>query len=215
MASGLERVRASRVTMAVRYCATDATASGLRALEPPPGVTVEPDQHRLTRSWDRRAGDPFPSLDSLWSRFAQDLDLFDEACRGRGVQEPTVERCELSYVNAVTAEEEWVRRRHLERVLIRALRQELGGDFLPPAAGVTAETTFAVHASDGLHAGQLCITVSSVTSEVPNPLLGLSLTASGPVAVTGRDGVAQFFDAAFEWIVRGFASVASDAAGRP
>lgn len=200
--------------MAVRFT-PELDADVLRALgflpTSPDGVvpdgvvTVTGD--RFAKSWERRPTEAFEGYHQLWPSFSRDFDAFRDHLVDAGRPEPTIVECELRYTNPASAEEGWHRHGQLERLLLRWLGQELAGGFLPGPDEVAANATFVLPGRHHQGSGSLTISLHSVNGEGPEPLSGMTLSATGKV--TGDVTAARaFFDSAFEWIVRGYASLA-------
>lgn len=195
--------------MAVRF-SPEFDAGALRALGPVPAshdgvVTVSAD--RFAKCWERRPAEPFEGYHRLWPSFSRDFDAFRHRIVDMGRPAPSIAECELRYTNPANAEESWHRHGQLERLLLRWLGQELAGGFLPGPDDVAANATFALSGGHHQGSGTLTIALQSVNGEGPDPLVGMTLSAAGKV--TGDVDEAQaFFDSAFEWIVRGYASLA-------
>lgn len=203
----LDRVRDSNVTMAVTF-APGRCATHVADRSPDRVAATVATGDVFSMSWSRRAGEAFRGYDELWSSFADALSEFLRSLPPDGPR-PSITGCRLSYLNPVTAEEGWHHRYQLERLLLQWLGRELSGEFLPRPDDLTANATFRFpEDSGGGPAGTLTITLESIPHEGPEPLTGMTLCASGAVQGPGLAPAKAFFDTAFEWVVRGFASLA-------
>ncbi len=176
----------------------------------PGAVARELDARRFAHSWSRVPFEGFPDYESVWLAFAEDYAQIERAVIARGCDILLIEECELCYVNVVTPEERWARRSHLERLFADRLRQCPYDTFLPSPDEVVSDTRFRIPGADGRPAGTLSVTVHSLAAEGgTTPMTGITLSARGRVKSATLGGVKAFFDVAFEWIVRGYASLAS------
>lgn len=206
----LHGVRSSEAVMAVRF-SPELDADAVAACSPAPtsqdGGTLTLGRDRFAKAWARGPNEAFEGYEQLWPSFWRDL----EAVRGRivasGRPEPVLVECELRYTNPINAEETWHRHGQLERLLLRWLGQEMAGGFLPGPDDVVANATFTLPGARHKGSGTLTISLQSVNGEGPGPLMGMTLSAVGKVQ-GDLAGARAFFDSAFEWIVRGFASLA-------
>lgn len=176
------------------------------------GAGAEPS---VSRTWDRQPHESFVGFDEMWQGFAAELAPRLELPAAPGGEPPPVGSCELTYVNPILAEDDWRGGAWAESLLLRWLDQTFAGAYLPAPSGIEADATFDMQgagtAAGG--SGRLCVSVRSLVVESPEPLFSLTLSAQGPASGPGLAGVKAFFDTAFEWIVRGFASLAPPPAG--
>lgn len=216
----LESLRGSQMVMAVHF--DPATAPSARAVQrwseqlsgagtekgtSIPWAEVEPT--RFARAWPRLPHQGFPSYEESWPQFASEFERFQRALVADSEAEPVVDECELSYLNAVTPEDEWSGRSMLERLVVEWLTHNAYDGLLPPPEQVVTDTRFRIRDRSGRSGGHLSVAVHSLPGEGPTPMTAVTLSARGHVRGEGLDGAQAFFDTAFDWIVRGFASLAS------
>lgn len=172
----------------------------------PGDMSVSADQ--VTRSWWRQPNEAFARYDVLWPSFARELADLTDRLEAAGHVPAPISACELSYLNPVTAEEDWHRHGQLEQVLLRWLGTEVAGEHLPAPDDVVANATFRFDPQMQRSGGTLTVTLESIAHEGPEPLMGMTLRAQGVVEGPGLGPAGAFFDTAFEWIIRGYASLA-------
>jgi hypothetical protein len=194
---------AVRFSPALPASATDALGRRFEGR----GSTLECGANRLARSWQRQPGEPFVGYDELWPAFSADHASWAGVVRDCGIEVPDITECELAYANPMTVEESWQRHGRLERLLVNWLGRHLSGEYLPPPEGVVTDATFRMPGR-GRAAGTLTVSLETIAHEGPEPLVGTTLTARSAVDGAGLGAAKAFFDEAFEWIVRGYASLA-------
>lgn len=182
--------------------------SGRPDQQPGSGVLdVGPD--RLSVRWERRQHDGFASYDDIWPVFADDLESFERLVTSNGHSSLPVGACELSYVNPFASGEDWQRRGVLERLLLQWSGIDPAETLLPTPDEIRTGTRYKIAGRDGAAVGRLNVSVHSVWLETPEPMILVTLSARGRPVGDGTEAVKVFFDAGFEWIVRGFASLTS------
>jgi hypothetical protein len=213
--SKLELVRESRMDMAVHMDAgtplSDEVAARWRERRPRSAGVADAGENRFSLGWERRPHEPFASYGDCWPALAEDLvalqQVFVVTGAGTGAVGPIFSACELSYVNPVTFEEHGQRHGRLERLLVRWLLPEPGDGWLPaPDHLVTCATFPMTQTADGAP-GQLSVQMRSMPGETPEPVFGMTLSANCAVHSARLDALEAAFDVAFEWIVRGYATL--------
>lgn len=212
----LDRFFHSEMTMAVHLDPSwSAPSAALRrwreacdALSTGPGDPgIEVDATRFAQAWRRHPHQGFPNYETQCRLFLERFVDFQQALVREGTLPPSVAECELSYSNPVTPAEQWARQGGLARLLSHRSTPPPESDFLPTPEGVVTATAFVMRDRDGRRLGRLTITVSSMAGERPKSTMGATLSARGDVRGATLRGVQEFFDTAFDWIVRGFASL--------
>ena len=186
-----------------------------RAGEGGGGAAADVGDHRFSMAWGRQPHQPFPSYADCWPSFAEKLHGLLRAHVAAGEDEPTCSDCELHYVNPVTLEEQSSRHVRLERLILRWLMPGAGEGWLPAPEGVVTDATFPMtRAADGAP-GRLCVRMHAVPTEASEPLQGMTLSAHCTVEAAGLDALETAFHTAFDWIVRGYATLAEPVGERP
>ena len=185
----------------------DEVTAHWRATRPTSGAFAELDENRFSMTWDRQPHEPFPSYQDCWPTFAEGMDGLQRAFADTGAGAPTFSDCELTYTNPVTFEEQWPRQSRLERLLLRWLVPEAGDGWLPAPEGIVADTSFPMTRGRDGAPGRLCVRMQSVATETSEQLFGMTLSAHCVVGSTDLVVLENAFDVAFDWIVRGFATL--------
>ena len=191
---------------------SDEAAACWRGGRPATGVEAELDQNRFSMTWDRRPHEPFPSYLDCWPTFAEGVGGLQGASAATDGGGPTFSDCELTYTNPVTFEERGQRHGRLERLLLRWLVPEGGDGWLPTPEGIAADTSFPMTRDRDGAPGRLCVRMQSVAGETSEHLFGMTLSAHCVVGSTDLDALRTAFDVAFDWIVRGYATLGDPAA---
>lgn len=219
----LEGLRRSEMVMAVRMAAGSElpstairswqelveadTIEGLHQRRETPNT--ETDGTRFAVTWPRLPNTGFPSYQEMWPEFRGAFDRLQQSAIDGGATAPLVDECELSYLNAITPEEQWSRHMPLEHFLVQWFSQNPYDTFLPSPDEVLTDTRFRIRDGKGRAMGTLSVNVHSLAGEGGVPMMAATISAHGRVHARKLDGAEAFFHTAFDWIVRGFASLAS------
>lgn len=160
---------------------------------------IQLQSDRLIRNWRKvGAGDAYPRYETVRQSFQEDFDHFLSFTRSNGLGEPSVNQCEITYVNHIVAGEGWSGLSEFEKVF-RFLRSP---ESLVPGApeDVSSHTRFQISDDQGRPVGRLHVELQPGIQKTDQaPLYRFSLTARGLIG-NGLD----FFDLGRDWIVRSF-----------
>lgn len=205
--SRLDAIRQSRMDMSVRVPElTEEVAARWRAGRPAALAVADADENRFSMGWERGRHEAFPSYDDCWPAFAEEVGGLQQAFAAAGAGDPTFSDCELTYANPVTFEEQLPHQGRLERLLVRWLVPDAGDGWLPPPDGIVADATFPMSKGGGVP-GRLSVRMQAVSTETSEQLFGMTLSAQCVVASSRLDALGAAFDVAFDWIVRGYATL--------
>ncbi|MHB1034034.1 MAG: TIGR04255 family protein [Pirellulales bacterium] len=173
---------------------------------------LQVQQDRFIRNWRKQENaDGYPRYKRLQAMFRKDFEAF---CRLVDVQKwGTVEpnQCEVTYVNMIPAGEGWQDHGDLAQVLT-VFQAHYTDDYLEKPEEVTVDLQYVLKDECGEPAGRLHVAASPVLLVTDNqPAIRLTLTARGRPRGGGIDGVMRFLDQGHEAIVRGFASMTTEA----
>lgn len=175
------------------------------------GAVADPGENRFSMGWERRPHDPYRSYGDCWPPFAEEVSALQQASTDAGADAPVFSACELSYVNPVTFEEHGPRQGRLERLLLRWLLPDPGDGWLPRPDQVLTDTTFPMTGRADGAPGRLSVRMHALWTETSEPLYGMTLSAHCGVHSPRLDALGAAFDVAFEWIVRGYATLGDPA----
>jgi uncharacterized protein (TIGR04255 family) len=172
---------------------------------------VQIQRDRFVRNWRKKDdADKYPRYHRLREAFRQDLDAFCHLVseEGWGTVEPN--QCEATYVNLITAGDEWSLHGELEKVITlfstRYSDRDLG---MPEEAAVNLK--FVLNGDADKPVGRLHINAIPVLRASDNfPAIRLTLTARGMPEGSGVDGALRFIDRGREAIVRSFTSITTE-----
>ncbi len=165
---------------------------------------LQVQRDRLHFNWRHRgSGDEYPRFESVYSDFVRHRASFDSFLEGGGLPPISPVHYELVYVNRVPVDEVWDGVADIGRVL-RDVRWQNEGRVLPVPTQLVWEASFPL--PDGR--GTLWVKAQTVRAMDTGAVnLALHLTARGRASSGGMDA---WFQLAREWIVRGFADLATD-----
>lgn len=179
-------------------------------------LLVQVQADRMSLNWRRTSHDAaYPRYDDLRSRFDAHLDTLFACIAGAGRDAPSIDVCEVAYVNPVE-----VPGRHrgpghpdLAKVVNR-LRPPRRDAFLPPAEDAQYQARFRIPSSSGGDApcGRLTVSAAPTLEQASSQpiymvqLLARVLPDSGDVAAAG-----EALDRGHEWVVLGFKDVTTPA----
>ncbi len=175
-----------------------------------PHGSLEVGGRHLTRTWHRRPHAGFPDYETLWPVFERDVEGVFEAS-GTDPAIPDVSDCELCYANPVTQLDEEPRVGRLDRVLLGWAGHDPATSFLSPPEDLVVDSRYSIPPVGTVPPGTLSMQMRAVSTETPEPAIAMTFRAWAPVPDGTLHSVHDFFDTAFGWIVRGFASLAVSA----
>jgi len=146
----------------------------------------------------------FPAIEAMFvTRFAQ----FEGFLMETTGSSPNVTQCEITYVNHIHQSDHWSRpgeAHRMNRLIGRVDR------YLPEPDNIAANYRFTMSDADGKPLGRLHATLTSGRSaDTAEPVLVLNMLARGAPIGEGLEGIRQFNTHAHEWIVEGFAAMAT------
>lgn len=148
----------------------------------------------------------FPTIEAF---FEEHYGRFARFVVNKTGEEPAPVQCEVTYINHLHPTTTWDRPGQADRVnrLVG-----MAGNYLPEPEDVVTMVRYPMQV-EGQTAGRLHITLApAVGATSPGPLLELTLIGRGAPRGAGLAGVQAMFHLAHEWIVEGFAAVATPAA---
>ncbi len=173
---------------------------------------LQVQQDRFIRNWRKQEdSDEYPRYRRLRDLFREDYETF---CRlidagNWGTIEPN--QCEVTYVNIIPAGEGWQDHGDFEQVLT-VFATRYSDKYLEKPEEVAVNLQYVLKDEEGEPAGRLHIAAIPVLRVADNrPAIRLTLTARGKPQSDGIDGVMGFLDRGHETIVRGFASITTEA----
>jgi uncharacterized protein (TIGR04255 family) len=164
---------------------------------------------RFTRNWAKKSDDEqYPSYDRLWPAFERDYSEFSEFLEAEGIGHPSLNQCELTYVNPISLPS-WQVNPDLTAVLAPWTGATTEG-FLPEAEDVQVAIRYTIPDPQGQPAGRLYVKVDPAVLPDKTPALVMTLSARGRPLGPGLVGTKAFLDLGHEWIVRGFTSLTTE-----
>jgi len=171
-------------------------------------IQVQAD--RFIKNWRKEGeGEEYPRYERVKDSFQRDFDKFRCFLADRNIGVPSVNQCEVSYVNHIIAGEGWQTFGDFDRVFsvwVTPRDWALPADQVPSRAeDVRIQARFVIPDDEGKPTGRLHVDIQPAFRTTDGkPMYLLHLTARGQVG----SGV-EFFDLGRRWIVKTFASLTS------
>jgi uncharacterized protein (TIGR04255 family) len=161
---------------------------------------IQLQSDRFLRNWRSLDGSgPYPRFGHLIEKYRREWNGFLEFLKDERLTAPTVNQCELTYVNNFEAEGGWKDYSSLGKTF-SIIRDQGPNRFLPPPEIFSWETRYKLPSNQG----RLHIQMQPVFRGQDFKLsLAFNLTARGSPASKG-EGIFDWFSLAHEWIVRAF-----------
>lgn len=168
---------------------------------------VQIQNDRFIRNWRRlNPSEDYPRYSVIRERFIDDYRIFESFIKEKNLGKITPNQCEITYVNTITAKDEYAEPGNLKNV-ITVFKNEYSDQFLPDLENASMTLHYVITGEDSKPLGRLHISLQTVLSERKDLIYLLKLVARGMPIGEGLDGVLKFLDVGHEWIVRGFTSV--------
>lgn len=177
---------------------------------------------RFARNW-RKAVSPYPRYDDepnsegsacgLRTRFRQDLTELTEFIREHRLGAFAPNQCEITYVNHVPTSGECAGRDLAE--VLKPWSGAFTDDFLQAPESNEVALRFVISDEQRRNIGRLHIAAATARDRNSgSEVIRLTLTSRGLPLSHDVDGILQFMDIGRRWIVKGFASVTTEAMHR-
>ena len=173
---------------------------------------IQVQRDRFVYNWRKQAKeDVYPRFPYVQGKFREHWSGFRAFLTEEDLPEPTVDQCELTYVNLIPKGEGWKVVRDWENVFSTFVWGPRSG-FLPPPERVTWKLSFKLPTGEG----RLHVSAEPVFVPPGNELAArFTLTVrGGPQGEPDDDKISNWFATAREWIVRGFADLVTEAADK-
>lgn len=169
---------------------------------------IQVQQDRFIHNWRRAATDEgYPHYKYLRKTFEKNWRVFESFCGEEGLDIPSSNQCEITYVNHIIAGEGWERHGDLGNVLM-LFSPTYSEPFLPAVEGARIACRYVIPNDSGEPLGRLHVSVDNAYRRSDSrAMLVLNMVARGRPIGDGLTGVLRFMDVGHEWIVRGFASI--------
>ena len=166
---------------------------------------IQVQNDRFIKNWRKEGeGDQYPHYDkTIRPNFDRDYRIFLAFLEKNQLGTPSVNQCEVTYVNHIMAGDGWERYGELEKIFTFWHSPDL----TPPGAAedLRLHARFVIPGEAGKPIGRLHVDVQpAVRVSDSRPMYLLNLTARGHVG-SGLD----FFDIGREWIVQAFKRLTS------
>jgi uncharacterized protein (TIGR04255 family) len=169
---------------------------------------VQLQRDRFLRNWKKgKPTDEYPRYSVVIELFRRHLQSFQDfvAQQKLGRIEPT--QYEMSYVNHIAEGEGWSTLADLSKVF-RDFSWNTDPRFLPSIEHLNLRKTFALPD----HKGRMHVSIRDGNRrEDKKPVILFEFTVRGFPGIATYDAMCMWFDLAHEWIVRGFADLATEA----
>lgn len=185
----------------------------LRAFERPPvprmwfvsargNEMIQVQADRFIKNWRKEGqGEEYPRYEKVKASFERDFSVFERFLKQKGLDQPRINQCELSYVNHIIAGQGWGSFRDYRKVFIGWA--EPSGEVPGHAEDVRLQTRFIIPENGGKPVGRLHVDIQPAFRASDNqPMYLFHLTARGQLG----NGV-EFFDLGRRWIVKSFAAL--------
>jgi uncharacterized protein (TIGR04255 family) len=175
---------------------------------------IQVQQDRFIHNWRKvGTGDQYPRYETIRATFLEELRSFEAFLTKENLGELQPNQCEITYVNHINSGEVWQDHGQLDRV-VTVWRQSYSDNFLKEPENVRFNTSYLIREPDGSHLGRLYVNLEPRFDDKRKPILLMKLTARGGLLGEGLEGICGFFDKGREWVVRGFASITTEAMHR-
>jgi uncharacterized protein (TIGR04255 family) len=169
---------------------------------------IQVQRDRFLHNWKKiRPEDEYPRYPQVIKLFKDRLSQFESFLRENdlGVIEP--HQHEMTYINHIPQGDGWSTLNEIGKVFPGFSLRAIEHRFLPEPEGISWRTSFVLPDE----AGRLHVTIRHAMLRDSNlPVLLLDLTVRGIGRDKSPEGMANWFDLAREWIVRGFADLTGD-----
>ncbi len=165
---------------------------------------IQVQKDRFVRNWRKvDQHSVYPHYITLRPRFQTDWEGFCDFLARAHLGIPEVNQCEAAYINHIEIGKGWESYGKVHKV-VRFLSPRSADDFLPEVERFQWSASYSMPDKKGrLHADLQPVLSRPYAKEV----LQLSLTARGKPGSSSLEDILAWFDAAHEWIVRGFAEL--------
>ena len=176
---------------------------------------IQVQSDRFIRNWRKVADDDaYPRYEPLRRTYAEDFERFSEFVRRENLGELVPNQCEVTYVNHVLSGGEWRDHGELEKVL-SVLSWHYSDKFLGRPEEARATLKYIIHADAEEPIGRLHVAVEPVfRAKDDATMFRIVLTARAQPQGKGIKGVLRCLDIGRDWVVRGFASITTEAMHR-
>lgn len=162
---------------------------------------IQIQDSRFHHNWRRvNNSTEYPRFPEVYRRFIATWGLFSDFLKREGLPQPRLTRYELTYVNEIAISSETMVS-DVEK-FVRMYASLTNREFLPSPSSVGTNWQFALPERKG----QLHATLSHARKPDGQEAAVLALNCFGPAASKGYT-MAEWFQTAHEWIVRGFADL--------
>jgi uncharacterized protein (TIGR04255 family) len=162
---------------------------------------IQLQSDRFLRNWRQIEGtEPYPRFPFLIKRFKEEWESFLVFLNEEGLGPPSVNQCELIYINHLEPGFGWNDYSELGKVFTM-LRTPGGSGFLPAPELLNWESRYKLPQERGRLHVQLQPVFRARDLKL---ILSFNLTARGSPAQSTADRLFAWFDLAHEWVVKGF-----------
>lgn len=168
---------------------------------------MQVQKDRLLHNWRQvQDGDTYPRFPEVFDKFWHGWEQFQRFCSDEDLGSPDVTQLEIAYINHIPEGEGWQGVATIGDVFPDiAWRANRG--FLPEPESISWGVTMPLPD----RRGRLRVSVKHATRKRDNKTVLLcELIARGVPPSTDSASIREWFDMGHEWIVRGFADLASD-----
>ena len=162
---------------------------------------IQLQNDRFLRNWRQIEGtEAYPRFPLLIKRFEEEWESFLVFLNDQGLGRPSVNQCELIYINHLEPGSGWNDYSELEKVFT-TLRTPGGSGFLPAPELLNWESRYKLPEERGRLHVQLQPVFRARDFKL---ILSFNLTARGSPEKNTEDEIFAWFDLAHEWVVKGF-----------
>lgn len=171
---------------------------------------IQVQQDRLVVNWRRGdADEPYPQFSHVRQLFAETLDTFLAFLKENQLGALKPDQCEITYIDHIEQTGVWERHGQLDRVL-SFWKQMESDDLLPELEAAVIRMRFIIPGTDHTPLGRLYVDVQPGFRRTDRkPIFVMNSVARGRPEGEDRDDILAFFDAAHEWVRRGFLGLTS------
>jgi uncharacterized protein (TIGR04255 family) len=177
-------------------------------------LLIQAQSDRIALNWRRLAGDePYPRYTALREEMAKLVDRLEEVLHDAEKAPPSVNFCELTYINEIAVPGVTAGDAHPDLGQILDLVDRVSGrSFLPQAEDSQFQARWRIPLDllpDGSRIGRLYVAVSpALRADTQLPIYGMNLASRiVPPASTSLVSGIDVLDIGHDWIVRGFADL--------
>jgi uncharacterized protein (TIGR04255 family) len=168
---------------------------------------IQAQNGRFVKNWRKEGdGEQYPRYEkTIRPQFDRDYKIFLEFLKRHQLGEPTINQCEITYVNHILAGDGWEHYSDFDKVFSfwRSANMTPPG----PAEDLRMHVRFLIPDQGGKPIGRLHVHLQpAVTTSDNHPMYVMELTARGQVGQS-----LDFFDIGRQWIVQSFKRLTSDA----